>query len=144
MDTVNIKINDSILTYEKNTTLYEISKDFPQENSILGAKINNTLVSLNYKVKKDCSVEFIDFCDLTGYKMYQSGLKFIFEVALKETFPNMEVEYEHSVPKGMLAEVVGPKILTNDDIAKVKGEMAKIIDEDIHFEKFNIEKKDMI
>lgn len=144
MDTVNIKIDDNIVVYEKNTTLYEISKDFQRENSILGAKIDNALVSLDYKVKKDCEVKFIDFCDLAGYKMYQAAIKFIFEVALKETFDNLDVRYEHSVPKGMLAEVVGDKTLTNEDIAKIKGEMAKIIDEDIHFEKFNIEKKDMI
>lgn len=144
MDTINIKINGNSVVYEKNTMLYDISKDFQNKNSILGAKINNSLVPLNYRLKKDCEVEFIDFCDLAGYKMYQAGLKFIFEVALKDTYQNMEVRFEHSVPKGMLAEVTGDRVLTNDDIAKIKGAMAKIIDEDIKFEKFNIEKKDMI
>lgn len=144
MDTVKVKINNEVVIYEKNTTLYDISKDYSGEHSILGAKINNVLVPLTSKVTKDCELKFIDYFDLAGYKMYQAGIKFVFEVALKETFPGLEVNYEHSVPKGMLAEIVGDKSLTNEDIAKIKGAMAKIIDEDIIFERYNIEKKDMI
>lgn len=144
MDTVKVKINNESVVYEKNTSLYDISKDYPSEHSILGAKINNVLVPLTYKVTKDCEVKFVDYFDLAGYKMYQAGIKFIFEVALKETFPGLDVIYEHSVPKGMLAEITGDKSLTNEDIAKIKGAMAKIIDENIIFERYNIEKKDMI
>lgn len=144
MDTVKVKINNESVVYEKNTSLYDISKDYPSEHSILGAKINNVLVPLTYKVTKDCEVKFVDYFDLAGYKMYQAGIKFIFEVALKETFPGLDVIYEHSVPKGMLAEITGDKSLTNEDIAKIKGAMAKIIDEDVTFERYNIEKKDMI
>ena len=33
MDTINIKIDDNIVVYEKNTTLYEISKDFQKEEN---------------------------------------------------------------------------------------------------------------
>lgn len=144
MDTVKINIESlGSYMYEKNTPLYEISKDLKKDN-IVGAKVNNTLVSLADTVKKDCNVKFIDFCDLAGYKIYQAGLKFIFEVALKETYPGFEVEYEHSVPKGILAEIKGDKVLTGEDITKIKGVMSKIISEDIRFEKYNIEKKDMI
>lgn len=144
MDTIKVKINNETVVYEKNTTLYNISQDYPSAHGILGAKINNVLVPLTYKVTKDCNIKFVDYFDLAGYKMYQAGLKFIFEVALKETFPNLDVTYEHSVPKGMLAEITGDKSLTNEDIAKIKGAMAKIIDDNIIFEKYNIEKKDMI
>lgn len=144
MDTVKVKINNEIVVYEKGTTLYDISKDYQSEHSILGAKINNALVPLSYKISKDCDIIFVDCLDLAGYKMYQAGIKFIFEVALKETFPGLNVTFEHSVPKGILAEIVGNKSLTNEDITLIKGSMAKIIDEDIKFEKYNIEKKDMI
>lgn len=145
MDTVKLKFdNNGVKEYKKNTTLYEISKDYKSDFDILGAKVDNVLASLNDKVTKDATVKFIDFCDLAGYKMYQAGLKFIFEVALKTVFPDLEVHYEHSVPKGILAEVTGGKILTNEDIATIKGEMAHIIDEDLKFEKYNIEKRDII
>lgn len=144
MDTIKVKINNETLVYEKNISLFEISKEFQNEHSILGAKINNVVVPLSYKLNKDCEVKFINYFDLAGYKMYQAGLKFIFEVALKETFPELEVIFEHSVPKGMLAEVIGNKSLTNEDIAKIKGAMAKIIDDDLIIEKYNVDKKDMI
>ncbi len=144
MDTVKVHIEGlGEYVYEKNTLLYEISKELKQKN-IVGAKMNNSLVSLSSTVKQDCQIKFIDFCDLAGYKIYQAGLKFIFEVALKETYPGFEVEYEHSVPKGILAEIKGNRSLTGEDIAKIKGVMSKIIDEDIRFEKYTVEKKDII
>ena len=144
MDTVKVRIEGlGEYVYEKNTLLYEISKELKQKN-IVGAKMNNSLVSLSSAVKQDCHIKFIDFCDLAGYKIYQAGLKFIFEVALKETYPDFEVEYEHSVPKGILAEIKGNRALTGEDIAKIKGVMSKIIDEDIRFEKYTVEKKDII
>lgn len=144
MDTVKVHIEGlGEYVYEKNTLLYEISKELKQKN-IVGAKMNNSLVSLSSTVKQDCHIKFIDFCDLAGYKIYQAGLKFIFEVALKETYPGFEVLYEHSVPKGILAEIKGNRALTGEDIAKIKGVMSKIIDEDIRFEKYTVEKKDII
>lgn len=144
MDTVKINIEGlGNFVYQKNTPLYEISKDLKNDN-IVGAKINNVIVPLTERINNDCNIKFIDFCDLSGYKMYQAGLKFIFEVALKETFPGYEVEYEHSVPKGILAEINGDKTLTNDDIGRIKGVMTKLIDENIRFEKYNVDKKEMI
>ncbi len=76
--------------------------------------------------------------------MYQAGIKFIFEVALKELYPELDVMYEHSVPRGILAEVVGDKNITDRDLAKIKGIMYKIIDDDLLFETYNISKKDAI
>ena len=75
--------------------------------------------------------------------MYQSGLKFIFLLAIKDVFPGAKVIFEHSVPRGVLAKV-SDVLIENIDIPKVKGKMASIIASDIRFEKLNIYKNEAI
>ena len=143
----NIKVtikNRKTKEYPVGVSLYEICEDLSLQDTIVGAKINNELNPLTTRLIKDTEVELIDCTDLAGYKMYQAGLKFIFEVALKELYPNLEVMYEHSVPRGILAEIVGDININDKDLIKIKGIMFKIIDDDLLFETYNISKKDAI
>ena len=144
MKVVTVKINNEIKTYPYGITYYEISREYDNNsNKILAAKINNELISLDMKCTSDCDIEFIDVNDKNGYKIYQSALKFIFIVAVKEVFPGAQVIFEHSVPKGILAKI--DKVLVQQiDISKIKGKMASIIAEDIKIEKLNIYKNEAI
>ncbi len=144
MDTVKITFNDgTVHEYKKGTTYYEISKDFNADN-IMGFKINNEVYSLDTKAIEDEVITFINTDDIIGNKIYKAGLKFLFEVALIETFPELEVSYEHSVPKGMLGVVEGNKILTQDDLQKIRSRMAEIVAEDAQIVKLNVSSKEAI
>ncbi len=145
MESIRITLkNGETKTFAKNTTYYDISKGFNLENNILGVKINNELFELSNVANKDATVSFIDLNDLTGNKIYKSGLEFIFEVALKEAFPNLDINYQHSVPKGFLGEIIGDHMITQDDLIEIKNKMAKIISEDIKFKKLNVKKKEAV
>lgn len=129
--------------YEKGTTYYEISKEIKNpKNPILGVKINNEISSLDTKAVQDAKVDFFDVQDLAGYKMYQSALKFVFEVAVKELYPTSEIHFLHSVPKGILSEIITPENLTNKELNDIKSKMAEIISSKEPFQKYNILKKD--
>ena len=145
MESIRITLkNGETKTFAKNTTYYDISKGFNLENNILGVKINNELFELSNVASKDATVSFIDLNDLTGNKIYKSGLEFIFEVALKEAFPNLDINYQHSVPKGFLGEIIGDHMITQDDLIEIKNKMAQIISEDIKFKKLNVKKKEAV
>ncbi len=145
METIKITINNGLeKTFPMNTTYYEISKGFKLNNNVLGVKINNEFFDLREKAISDASVSFIDLNDLTGNKIYKSGLEFIFEVALKTVFPDLDITYQHSVPKGFLGEIIGDKILTQEDISKIKSEMANLISDNLIFNKLNVKKKEAV
>ena len=129
--------------YEKGTLFYDVSKDYNMEN-IMGYKIGNEVFSLDTKVLEDEKIEFINTNDIIGNKIYKAGLKYLFEVALIETFPEMEVSYEHSVPRGMLGVVQGDKILSQEDLSKIKERMAFIVDSNEKIEKLNVYPKDAV
>jgi len=141
---VSVTYKDKTLEFQLGTNYYEVSKSFGLDKNILGVKIKNEIHSLCDKVTTDTEVDFIDLKDLNGNKIYKSGLEFIFEVALKEVFPNLEITYQHSVPKGVLGEIVGDHIITQEDLSKIKSVMARIISEEKVFKKLNIKKKEAI
>ena len=144
MDTVKITFADgTVHEYSRDTTFYEMSKDFPMEN-IMAVKIDNEVYSLDTKVFEDTKLEFINTNDIIGNKIYKAGLKFLFEVALIETFPELEVSFEHSVPRGMLGVVEGNKIITQEDLQKIKHRMDEIVNEAAIIQKLNISPKEAI
>jgi len=144
MEMIKVTYNSITKEFEKNTTYYEISKGFNLEKDILGVKINNEVFSLSDKATGNVTISFIDLNDISGNKMYKAGLEFIFEVALKEVFPDLEITYQHSVPRGILGEIIGDKIISQEDLLKIKNVMARIISEDIVFKELNVKKKDAI
>ena len=144
MDTVKITFADgTVHEYSRGITFYEMSKDFPMEN-IMAVKIDNEVYSLDTKVFEDTKLEFINTNDIIGNKIYKAGLKFLFEVALIETFPDLEVSFEHSVPRGMLGVVEGNKIITQEDLQKIKNRMDEIVKEDAIIQKLNVSPKEAI
>ena len=144
MEKVKVTFQDNTIhEYEKEVSFYEISKDIDM-NNIMGFKIGNEVFSLDCKATNDCKIEFINTNDIIGNKIYKAGLKFLFEVALLETFPKLKISYEHSVPRGMLGVVSGNKILTQDDLNKIKSKMADLVKEDEKIEKINVSPKEAI
>ncbi len=64
--------------------------------------------------------------DRYNIKVYQSGLKFVLEVACKNIF-NCGVEFPHSLDKGLYTKIDTSKKLTFDDIEALREEMMRII-----------------
>lgn len=144
MNLIKITLNSGeTKEVKKGLTYYEISKIFGFKEA-LAIKARNDIISLTEIANEDITLSFIDVTDLYGGDIYKSGLKLVFQVALKRAFPEAEVYYEHSVPRGMLAEINYNKSLTQDDIFKIKSIMAQIIIEDTLIKKFNVRKKEAI
>lgn len=138
--TININ-NLKNVTVPTNTKVITILKDNKDlfTNSIVGAKINNEIISFETILRKDTTINFFDTNDLAGYKMYISALKFVLEVALKENFDhNIDVYFDHSISHGIHASIINKTPFTKEDVILLKAKMAEIIQADLPFQKLNI------
>ena len=144
MEKIEITFEHQTIEVNKNTTYLEISKESKKKGSVLAVKKNNELFPLTQRAVENEIIEFIDASSIEGAKIYKAAIKFILEVALKTIIPSSDIDFLHSVPGGMLAEIKVNKILTDTDISEIKKEMANIIDEDDEFKKYNILKKEAI
>lgn len=147
-DKIKVIFNDNtIKEYNNGINYYEISKEFQSlyNNKIIGVKVNNEIMSMDKLAINNAKVEFFDASDINGYKMNQSGLKFVLEVALKETFgENYEVIYDHSIARGLHMTIKSSAPFGKDETEKLKQAMQKIINEDYKIEHLNVSKKEVI
>ena len=145
MNEVKVRFSDGTeKVYQKGTSFEQISKDYPGKYPYVGVKVNNVIFSLDEVVEENVKVEFIDFLDPVGYKMYKSAIEMILEVALKEQYKDFEIYFLHSHPKGVYAEIKGDRVLTENEFRNIKSKMSLIISNNEKIKKYNVSKKDAI
>ncbi len=141
---INVNINGlSSLSFPSGTPLYETKNDYKKitGKSVIGAKIGTLVVDLSTKLYEDTKVEFFDYRDPVGNKMYQAGLKFILIIAAK-TLWKKEVSFKYSLDKGIYAKV--DKKLSDDDVLSLKAKMQEIVDYDYPIKKCITKREDAI
>ena len=138
--------NGKELEVDKNTKIIDIVKLLPPpiKTRVVGSKIDNAIVSMDTKLKRDTLINFIDSNDLAGYKMYQAGLKFVFLAAIYDIFgKEIEASFDHSIMRGMHITIKSLQI-TNKEIIRIKERMTKIINDDLRILKMNVLSKEMV
>ncbi len=144
MNTIEIMIKgNGTLTVEQGTT-YSKLIDIQNNDEIVGIRVNDELTFPAQKIKNKDRIEFITRDTSTGEKIYQSGVKFLVEVALKETHPQHIISYNHSISNGIHAEITGPTTFTQEDFQKLLDVSKKIIDNKEEITKVNVEKEEAI
>lgn len=124
---VVINVNGLLdLSFDIGTTVYDIMLEAKKKlfKTFVGAKINNVLVDYSEKIYDNVRIDFIDYTDLQGNKMYQSGLKFILILAIKSLW-GKDVSFKYSLDKGIYVQV--DKKMTEDDIVVLKNKMNDIV-----------------
>lgn len=124
--------------YPLGISLMEIKDDFDVdlENPILGALVNNKVKELSFVFVKNKKVEFIDYSHPDGMRLYVRSLFFVLYSAVREVFPQVKLKMMHGISRGYyceLAELERP--IADSDVIAIKGEMQRLIDQDIPFEK---------
>lgn len=124
---INVSINGTMnVKLPVGTSVLEVIEHFKKKNNkcIVGAKIDNLIVDVDTLLYEDTKIEFFDYTDREGYKMYQAGLKFIMIIAVKELW-GKEVCFKYSLDKGICAEI--DKNLSDENILALKTKMKEIV-----------------
>ena len=103
---INVNINNLFsLSVDNGITIKELAHDYKKVtgNVIVGAKVENVVVDFDTHIDKDAHIDFFDYTDLAGNKMYQAGLKFIMIIAARELW-GKTVSFKYSIDKGIYAE----------------------------------------
>jgi uridine kinase len=120
----------------RGKTLKKIAAELQIELSypILGAKVNNEIKSLNYRVFTSKVIEFFDASSTEGYGIYDRSLCFLLYKAVKDVFPKEEIIIKHSISGGKYCEFENPNFqVDNGVISALEQRMRKLVGEDIPF-----------
>lgn len=146
-NTINITINGETKQYSYGITGLELSKYYKEQfsNDILAMRVNGQFLTLDSKILRNCSVEFIDFMNRDGNRIYINGLKFLLIIALKEVLGNIvDVNFEHSIDKGIFCKIINHPVIDENTMDLIKNKMNEIINLDLQFENLNVKLKDLV
>ena len=146
-NTINITINGETKQFSYGINGVELSKYYKSnyENGILAMRVNGQLLTLDNKIVKNSEVEFIDYMNRDGNRMYINGLKFLLIIAVKEVLGNIaDVNFENSIDRGIFGRIVNHPIIDKNTETIIKQKMNEIVSLDLLFENLSIKTKDLI
>ncbi|HHT96558.1 MAG TPA: nucleoside kinase [Clostridiales bacterium] len=146
---VKVTINGITKEYPYGITLGEVSKEYQSEYKydIILAFIDNKLIELFKRIKKDCHVSFVTTADDAGHKTYTRGMILLMLKAFYAELGNDNIEkvlVEYSLGNGLYCDYIGDVSLTQERIDNIKKRMIEIVEKDIPYNKRSIGTDDAI
>jgi uridine kinase len=133
----NLKTGE-VREFPMGTTPGEIARIMKAESRypILGAYVNHRVKPLDYELVKPRQVEFFDYTNRDGQRMYNRTLSFVLYAAVRNLWPDASLKIDHAISKGFYCEIEGMgRAFTDEDLWSLKEEMQSIIDRDIRIER---------
>ncbi|MDO4770433.1 nucleoside kinase [Porphyromonas sp.] len=134
--TITERISKRKLTFDYGVTLLEVYESFKPELKTLpmNAKVNNITRRLDYRLYRNCTVEFIDYTVDSGMRTYVRTLALILGKAVQELSQNgrKDVIFEHAISNGYYCVWgKGLPAPTPEEVYALKARMQSAIDQDI-------------
>lgn len=120
------------------TTLSEIARKMKiiLEGPICGAYVNNRVKPMDFELVKPKQIEFFDYSNRDGQRLYLRTLSFIFYAALKNLWPSAKLKIDHAISKGYYCTIEElDHALCEEDVRQIKGEMKKLIRKNLPIER---------
>lgn len=125
-----------------------ISGKFP----IIAALEDNKLKELDKRLFSPCNIRFIDRSHPDGRRTYMRSVCFVIQAVVAKLFPGHCLNYDYSLPSGLYAELLSttkdnkgraiPMKLSENDIARIKDRVRKMISDDLPFVKMKLDAED--
>ncbi len=102
--------------------------------NVMGCLVNNDYQSLDYELKEDAKIEFIDMSDKEGMKIYRRSLIYILGKAFGEIYPEALLTVNYQLSHSMFCEIDNMEV-TDEIIEKVTNKMKEIVAKNLKIEK---------
>ena len=133
--------------YEAGMRLSDIAKDLDVQlpYPIIGAKVNNRVKSLNYRVYSNKVINFFDASNPSGDAMYNRSLNFLLYKAVKDIYPQEDIVIKHSISGGRYCEFENSDFQVDDDIvSNIENRMKELVAQNLPFVRRTVLTQDAI
>lgn len=141
---IKVTLSDGqVLTRPYQTTVGELLDQAGSDESglpVLGALVNNDVVSLTYPLEVDCEVVPLTLANPHGWRLYRRSLAFVLAKAVNELFPESFFSIEHSLGSGLYCnfEMNGQKGITAEQLAAIEQRLKELVEADIPIERHKV------
>lgn len=142
-ETLTIHVMGKKMDVAKGTTLYDLSKRYRKEFKypIIIAKVNGIYKELFQPIENNWDIEFLDTKNRMANRAYLNGLTLLTIYAAHSLWGSKaNIEVMHSIDKGIYIETSFS--LTQDKVEKLKEKMHQLVEMDLKFVKYNVNKRE--
>ncbi|MFA5720322.1 MAG: hypothetical protein WC939_04615 [Acholeplasmataceae bacterium] len=140
---MKLTIDGKLYNYDKPITLEALKDDLGIE--AYAATVNNRIRELTYVLTKDCDVVFLNLLDKDAIRIYESTLRYVILMALKNLYPNTSLKYNYSISRSILAIPKGlPGRLTPLVLSKLDQEVRRLINLSLPIKRTRIDIDDAV
>lgn len=129
---------DSVLELSVPTTpldiLNRLNGSIDRDDPIMGAALNNRMVSMRHPLTRGERIEFIRYSDRYGHHFYRRGLTLVLALAVQRTLPEDQLHIGHSIEHGYYYRLNGHEFITHDLLDQLNEAMEEIVREDLPIE----------
>ena len=143
---IKVILRDNVKEFNDGITAYEIAKSFGGGfyKNVCAAKINGENCDLRTVLKDGDNLELLTFEDEYGRWTFRHTASHILAQAVKRLYPNAKLAIGPAVDDGFYYDFDIENKFTPDDLAKIEGEMKKIVKEDLEITRFALPKAEAV
>lgn len=135
---IKIVVNKKQYEVESGTTLEQLKKQLNLE--AYAATVNNRIRELTFPLTKNSEVQFLDLTDRDAVRIYESTLRYVISMAVKNLYPEVSVKFNYSVSRAILGILDNlDHKLDRNTIKSIDSEIQRIIEQDLPIERKTID-----
>lgn len=129
--------------YPDGTTPLAVAKSIGERlaKEVIAAEVDGKLVDLNFPLSGEVHLRLIKPADPEGLEILRHSASHIMAQAVCRLFPEAKLAIGPSIDNGFYYDFDLTETLKPEDLEKIETEMAKIIQADIPFERFDLPKQ---
>lgn len=126
--------NKTTIKHQPGITPQKLLIEHPELNTpddpIMGALINNQLMTLDYPIETDCQLKYVTFSEEHGQRIYRHSTTLLLAKAVNNLYPEASFAVEHSLALGFYCsfDENGGSPIEPDYIKKIAAEMRSIVE----------------
>ncbi|MDX9892469.1 MAG: threonine--tRNA ligase [Bacteroidales bacterium] len=133
--------------FESGVTPYQIAQSISEglARNVLAAKVDDTVVSLNYEITTDCHFRLFTWEDPEGKATYWHSSSHIMAAAIEQLYPGVKFGIGPDIENGFYYDIdFMDYSISSDDFPKIEAKMMEIIQTKAQFERKEVSKAEAL
>ena len=139
---ITIKWNNQDLSIPIGTTPLSLLPDEDKKKYYV-CLVNGRVRELTYPLSKNATLEYLDLTSSEAGKVYEASLRYVIALAFYNCYPKAKIRFSYNVSRSMFCESISDDFIIDLKVVNtIKQEVARIISEDIPFERTTVSKQE--
>jgi len=136
----------SVKEYASAVTVLEVAKDLSEglARMACAGEVNEEAVDLRTVIDQDCTLNILTARDEKGLAALRHSASHVMAQAVKRLYPSAKLAIGPSIADGFYYDVDFENPITAEDLAKIEGEMKKIVKEGLAIQRFTLPREEAL